>query len=74
MIKLDIEGAEIEVINDLIQKCIFPDQILVECDELSVPSKRSRDRIRECHKNLLDNRYVLINKDRPSNYLYILKE
>lgn len=74
LIKLDIEGAEIEVINDLLQKCIFPDQILVEYDELSVPSKRSRDRIRECHKNLLDNRYILVNKERPSNYLYILKE
>jgi len=74
LIKLDIEGAEIEVINDLLQKRIFPDQILVEYDELSNPSKRSRDRIRECHENLLDNRYVLINKDRPSNHLYILKE
>ena len=34
MLKLDIEGAENYVIPDMLNKKIFPEQILVEFDEL----------------------------------------
>jgi FkbM family methyltransferase len=70
LLKLDIEGAEIEIILDMLAKQIFPDQLLVEYDELSVPSKRSKDRIRSAHEALLHNGYRLINFDYPSNFLY----
>jgi hypothetical protein len=70
LLKLDIEGAEIEVILDMLAKRIFPSQILVEYDEMSVPSKRSRDRIQSAHEALLHNGYHLNNFDYPSNFLY----
>ena len=35
MIKLDIEGSEVEVLDNMIEDKIFPNQILVEFDELN---------------------------------------
>jgi FkbM family methyltransferase len=70
LIKLDIEGAEIEVIQDMLDKNISPAQILVEYDELAVPSKKSKLRIQACHNALVAKGYRLINFDKPSNFLY----
>ena len=70
LIKLDIEGAEIEVIEQMLSKKIYPRQILIEYDELLAPSKRSKNRIEKCHKKLLETGYKLINFDKPSNFLY----
>ena len=70
LLKLDIEGAEIEVILDMLAKRIFPGQLLVEFDELSAPSKRSRQRIQSAHDALLRHGYRLINFDHPANFLY----
>ena len=44
MIKLDIEGAEIEVLEDMIRNKIYPNQILVEFHELNKISKRGVER------------------------------
>ena len=70
LMKLDIEGAEIEVILDMMEKKIFPNQILVEFDEMAVPSETSKKRIESAHAALLKNGYKLINLDFPSNFLY----
>jgi FkbM family methyltransferase len=70
LLKLDIEGAEIEVILDMLAKRILPGQVLVEFDELSAPSKRSKRRIQSAHDALLQNGYRLVNFDHPSNFLY----
>lgn len=40
--KFDIEEAEILVIGVMLARGIFPDQILVEYDELNFPSAKSR--------------------------------
>lgn len=72
LLKLDIEGAEIELILEMLTKRIFPGQVLVECGELSVPSKRSKGRIQSAHEALLHNGYRLINFDYPSNFLYMI--
>jgi FkbM family methyltransferase len=74
LIKLDIEGAEIEVISSFLDREIFPEQILVEFDELSAPSLKARRRIISCHQNLIKNGYALVNYSSPSNFLYIMKE
>ena len=39
LLKLDIEGAEIEVIDSLFKSKFRPRQILVEFDELNSPTK-----------------------------------
>lgn len=45
LLKLDIEGAEIEVLMHALEAGILPNQILVEFDELSQGTQRSFDRV-----------------------------
>jgi hypothetical protein len=71
LIKLDIEGAEIEVIMSFLNEGFLPDQILVEFDEISAPSIKARRRIISCHRMLIDNGYALANYSPPSNFLYV---
>lgn len=71
LLKLDIEGAEIEVINNMIKNNIFPKQILVEFDELNKISKISKNRFFTVHKNLLAQNYKLIkSQNNFPNFLY----
>jgi FkbM family methyltransferase len=70
-LKLDIEGAEIEVINDCLTKGIRPKQILVEYDELNVPSEVGFKRVTDMHDFLLRNGYFLIHTDGQADFLYV---
>ena len=70
LMKLDIEGAEIEVINDCMNKGFLPRQILVEFDELSNPSKNVYMRVTEIHDLLTQNKYKLLRRDGISDFLY----
>lgn len=70
LIKLDIEGAEIEVIADMMSRRVLPDQILVEYDEINVPSPKSRARVRSAHALLRSHGYALIHFEWPSNATY----
>lgn len=73
LLKLDIEGAEIEVLEDLMNKSIFPKQIIVEYDELNIKmSQLSHERIERAHNILIDNNYDLIHTDGQADFLYIL--
>ena len=74
LIKLDIEGAEIEVIMDFLNQGIYPSQILVEYDELNKPSLRGKRRILMCHQELKSKGNVLINHSAPSNFLYVTRD
>ena len=72
MIKLDIEGAEIEVLKNMIEDKIFPRQILVEFDELNRINKKAIDRFQEVHQKLLLENYKLVKiKGNFSDFLYI---
>ncbi len=73
ILKLDIEGAEIEVILDMLSKGICPNQLLVEYDELLMPSKKSKLRVESAHKALINAGYVLIYRD-FTNFTYIFNE
>ena len=58
LIKLDIEGSEIEFLVDCFNKGFRPRQILVEFDELNVPSKRSFERVTYINQILINvNQY-----------------
>ncbi len=70
ILKLDIEGAEHEVICDLINSEILPNQILVEYDELMIDSTRGIKRFKSTHKLLLNSGYKLFAKEN-TNYSYL---
>ena len=72
LLKLDIEGAEFAVIPDMLRKGIRPDQILIEFDEISVYSRRSKREIEGVDRALHENGYRLVHFRHPSNFLYVL--
>jgi len=71
LIKLDIEGAEIEVIADLLKNSILPNQILVEYDELNAPSPKGFERVDSIHEMLITNGYKCIWTDGQADFLYV---
>ena len=72
ILKLDIEGAEIEVIKNILCKRIFPNQILVEFDELNKINELAIKKFEDVHQMLLSKNYNLIktNNNFP-NFLYL---
>ena len=74
LIKLDIEGAEIEVLQDMIENNIYPNQILVEFDELNKMSKIGIKRFWTVHKLLISKKYELIKtQSKFPDFLYLKK-
>jgi FkbM family methyltransferase len=71
LIKLDIEGAEIEVLSQCLVQGIKPNQILVEFDELNVPSRRGFDRVTRTHDLLNLHGYKMVRTDGATNFLYV---
>ena len=72
MIKLDIEGAEIEVIENMMYSKIYPNQILVEIDELNKIDKISVERFNKINNLLVKNNYELIyTENQFPNFLYL---
>ena len=70
LIKLDIEGAEIEFLIDCFKKNFKPKQILVEFDELNKPSKIGYKRVKKINQLLVKNNYKLLKRDGKANFLY----
>ena len=74
MIKLDIEGAEIEVIQNMIENNIYPNQILVEFDELHKSNKVGIKRFWTIHKLLISKNYELIKtQSKFPDFLFLRK-
>ena len=71
ILKLDIEGAEHEVIENMLASNFRPRQILVEYDELSTGGLRGIYRFRRTHKKLNSFGYKLFNRE-GLNYSYLL--
>jgi len=74
LVKLDIEGAEIEVIEQMINDNFLPRQILVEFDELHNPSDKAYRRVDKTHELLLENRYSLLYTDGYADFLYFRED
>lgn len=70
LLKLDIEGAEIEVINHCLNNGIMPRQILVEFDELNAAFSRGVNRVNQVNDALLSNGYTLLWTNGKADFLY----
>jgi hypothetical protein len=71
MLKLDIEGAQLEVLDSMFADGIYPNQILMEIDELHFPSFSSRRRARKCLALLANNEYELFARENKYDLSFI---
>lgn len=71
IIKLDIEGAETRVIPDMMKKNIYPDQILVEFDELNIESIKALIKIFFVILQLITKGYKSIEINNFPNFLFV---
>lgn len=70
LIKLDIEGAETQVIGAMLDGEIRPTQLLVEFDEIHFPTRESVANIRDMVLKLEAAGYVLAHYDGLANCLF----
>ena len=70
---MDIEGAEIPVIKNILDDKIFPDQFLIEYDDLQNKNSSSVRRVDDCHSLLLRNGYKLYHRLFFTEFLYVKK-
>ena len=70
LMKLDIEGAEGKVIESALGECIYPRQLLVEFDEMNIPSDRSKKTAEATDRLLRQAGYACRYFDGTSNFLY----
>jgi FkbM family methyltransferase len=73
LMKLDIEGAEIDVIRHLLEKSFHARQLLVEFDEMNFPSDRSKKNVEDTDRILRQAGYVCRYFDGRANFLYALR-
>jgi len=73
LIKLDIEGAETAVISNMLESGIFPNQILVEFDELWLASASSKKKAEACDRALRSHGYECFHWDGKQNFSYARK-
>ena len=71
LLKMDIEDAEIEVLESMLSSNIFPNQIAIEYDELNFPTKYSINKIKSSIENLKKNNYSLKWASGVSDFLFI---
>ncbi len=72
LMKFDIEGAEIEVLQSMIDDNIKPKQLLIEYDELIIRSRTAMQRVNGSIAMLEANGYVCRYYDGDSNFLFEL--
>ena len=70
ILKLDVEGSEYLYLSSSFKKGIFPDQVLIEIDELHFPSFRSRRIAKNIFKLFSAHDYTLVYID-GYNFTYL---
>jgi FkbM family methyltransferase len=73
LLKLDIEGAEIQVIRHMLEKSIRVRQLLVEFDEMNSPSDQSKQNVEDTDRLLRHAGYICRYFDGQANFLYVLR-
>ena len=70
VLKLDIEGSEYLFIKSCFENQIFPDQVLIEIDELHFPSIRSKKISKKLFNLFERHKYELVYRD-GFNFTYL---
>lgn len=73
VLKLDIEGSEYLFLSSAFNAGLFPEQILLEIDELHFPSFRSRRIAKRIFALLSNNNYDLLFRD-GFNFTYVRRK
>jgi len=71
LLKIDIEGAEVEVLKDMMKNEIYPTQIAVEFDGFNVPSRKAQSDYSEVDALLRENGYLCYDFDGLADFLYV---
>lgn len=69
--KFDIEGVAADVVTDMLRAGIKPNQILVELEELLLPTQKNKDSLDRFVEELLSGSYVLAHRHHLLNFLFI---
>lgn len=72
LLKLDIEGAEVKVLEKMLLDQIYPNQICVEFDGLNFPCRKAKSDFEKIDSMLRDNNYSLIYYDGLADFTYLL--
>ena len=70
MVKLDIEGSGLEVCKKMFADQIFPNQIVIEIEELSYPSFKNMLRAKTLFKLFKEFEYVCVNRS-TSDFTFV---
>jgi FkbM family methyltransferase len=70
ILKIDIEGVEVDVLTDMLAHGIQPDQILTEFDEIVSPSPAVKRKYEACDRMLRDAGYVCVACKGDVNFSY----
>jgi len=73
LMKLDIEGAEIEVIESMMNEKIYPSQLSVEFDGLNLPCVKAKLDAVNIDKLLRSHGYLCYHHDGVADFLYAKK-
>jgi hypothetical protein len=73
IVKLDIEGSEYEVIKSMFKNSFFPQQILVEIDELYVNFWKNYKLSRNIINFMLQNNYEYMTNDHGYDFCFVRK-
>lgn len=71
VLKLDIEGSELLVLKDIMNKKIFPDQILVEFKDIKSFNIFKLLKIINLNMKLIKNGYQVVNVNKKGDYTYL---
>lgn len=71
IVKLDIENAEVVVVNDLLDRGLRPQQLAVEFDELNFPNRHTMTALRQMLAKIQRCGYAARFFDGEANFLFI---
>lgn len=71
LVKLDVENAEVAVVNDIIERGFRPQQLALEIDELNLPGAGTMARVRDLTNRLTAYGYAARFFDGEANFLFV---